>query len=219
VDAYLLDVYFSDSRHGFAVGADGVVLGTADGGRGWNRCPFRPPETLGEAFNLFAVAMISPEEVCIGGDAGRIFRTSDQGRTWCEVRSPLYDPERMEGRALYDLACDGGTLYGVGMDGALVVSNDRGRTWIEGRTGFEGPELFCIDMAGGAGLAAGAGGLVLETSDGGATWRMLPVPDRITRAWLSGLDLVRTPSGRIIGLIAGRNGTVGRFEAGHLTWW
>lgn len=219
VNAYLLDVDFSDPRHGFAVGADGVVLATADGGRIWNRCPFQPPETLGEAFNLLAVAVISPEEACIGGDAGRIFRTADHGLTWREVRSPLYDPDTMEGRALYDMACDGSAVYGVGVDGALVVSNDRGRTWTEGRTAFQGPELFCIDMVGGVGLAAGSGGIVLETSDSGSTWRMLPVPDRITRAWLSGLNLMRTPSGRIVGLIAGRNGAIGRFEAGRLTWW
>jgi photosystem II stability/assembly factor-like uncharacterized protein len=218
VDAYLLDIDFIDPHHGIAVGADSTVLFTADGGGTWQNAALGTSLALTEEINLFAVVMMDEQKACIAGDGGRIFASEDGGRRWVESKSPLYDEEMMEGRILYAMTHDSGTLYAVGIDGVLVTSRDRGKTWKERATGFPGPELYCIDVVNGVGLAAGSGGHILQTSDGGSTWRVMEVPEEITRFWLSGVDLQEIADGGIRGLLVGQDGTVGRLENGALSW-
>jgi photosystem II stability/assembly factor-like uncharacterized protein len=217
-DAYLLDIDFFDPHHGFAVGADSTVLATTDGGGTWKNVSLDLSLELEEGLNLFAVAVMEPRKACVAGDGGRIFLTEDSGERWTESASPLYDAEMMEGRILYSMAYDSGILYAVGIDGVLVTSTDRGRTWKEQGTGFSGPELYCIDIVNGEGLAAGSGGHIFATSDGGSTWRVMGVPEEVTRFWLNGVDLQETAEGGIRGLLVGQDGTVGRLENGALSW-
>jgi photosystem II stability/assembly factor-like uncharacterized protein len=218
VEVTLLAIDFFDPRHGLAVGADSTVVATTDGGRTWRSTSLSASLELFEEVNLFAVAMTDEQKACVTGDGGRIFTTEDGGQSWVQAKSPLYDEEMMEGRILYAMAYDAGTLYAVGIDGAFVTSKDQGNTWVEGETGFPGPELFCIDVEGGVGLAGGSGGHVIQTSDGGLTWTLVEVPEEVTRYWLSGVDLQKTPSGGVRGLIVGQEGTSGRLESGTLTW-
>jgi photosystem II stability/assembly factor-like uncharacterized protein len=124
----------------------------------------------------------------------------------------------MEGRILYAMAYDSGVLYAVGIDGAFARSRDQGRTWIEGTTGYPGPELYCLDVVGGLGFAAGSGGHIVRTTDGGATWRRVEVPEGIKRFWLCGIDLHAATSGGIQGLIVGQEGAYGRLENGEWSW-
>jgi photosystem II stability/assembly factor-like uncharacterized protein len=218
VDVYLLGIDFFDPRHGLAVGADSTVVATTDGGKTWKSTSLSASLDLIEEVNLFAVAMTAERKACIAGDGGRIFTTEDGGQSWVPSKSPLYDEEMMEGRILYSIAYDRGTLYAVGIDGAFVTSKDQGKTWVESETGFPGPELFCIDVVDGVGLAGGSGGHVIQTSDGGSTWSLVEVPEEVTRYWLSGVDLHKAPSGDIRGLIVGQEGTSGRLESGVLSW-
>jgi len=221
IDKYLLDVDFIDSRHGLAVGADATVMMTTDGGKTWRRSSFEPPrdlEEMEEGINIFAVVMLDTRQACIAGEYGRIFRTEDGGQTWTEAASPLYDPEMMEGKILYCLAHHSGSLLAAGIDGVLVHSRDQGRNWKEIDTGFSGPELYCLDVVDNVALAAGSGGHIIKTSDGGLTWQVVEVPERITRFWLSGLELRKTPSGIIHGLIAGQAATFGHLTDGKLRW-
>ncbi len=218
VDAYLLAIDFFDPRHGLAVGADSTAVMTTDGGRTWKRASLNSSLDLIEEVNLFAVVMTDARKACVAGDGGRIFTTEDGGERWVESKSPLYDEEMMEGRILYSMAYDAGTLYAVGIDGVFVTSRDQGNTWVERETGFPGPELYCIDVVDGVGLAGGSGGHIIRTPDGGSTWSLVEVPEEVTRYWLSGVDLQKAPSGGIRGLIVGEEGTLGHLESGALSW-
>jgi photosystem II stability/assembly factor-like uncharacterized protein len=218
VEAYLLDVDFLDAARGFAVGEDSTALVTQDGGRTWRNVSLGLSLDLDEEINLFAVAVTAPFRACVAGDRGRIFTTRDGGATWKESDSPLYDQATMEGRILYAMAYDSGVLYAVGIDGAFVRSPDEGDTWMEGTTGYPGPELYCIDIVGGVGFAAGSGGHIVRTTDGGETWSRVEVPEGIRRFWLCGIDLHEGKSGGIQALIAGQEGTFGRLEDGDWRW-
>lgn len=217
-DQYLLTVDFADAQNGIATGADSTVLTTSDGGKTWKTCPFKVPSDFEEEFALFAAVMPEPGHACIAGDYGRIFLTEDNGENWSEAKSPLYDEDMMEGKVLYALAHDSGTLYGVGIDGVFIVSRDKGKTWTEGDTGFSGPELYCIDVVDGFGLAAGSGGHLIRTEDRGKSWKALGMPERVTRGWLSGIALRKDPTGKINGLVVGQKGAVGRVVNGKLNW-
>jgi photosystem II stability/assembly factor-like uncharacterized protein len=218
VKAYLLDVDFFDARYGIAVGRDATVLATADGGMTWKRSPLKESTGLFDDLNLFAAAVMDDRHACVVGDMGRIFITEDGGQTWSESKTPLYDEQMMMGRILYALAYDSGTLYAAGIDGTFVFSKDLGRSWTQGDTGLSKPDFYGIDVVGGVGLAAGSGGHVIQTTDGGSTWQVVDVPERVTRFWFSGVDLKGTPSGKVCGLVVGKRGTFGRFMNGSLTW-
>ncbi len=218
VNKYLLAVDFLDAENGCAVGADSTVVITSNGGKTWRLSPFDLASDLGEEFNLFTVKMLDASHICIAGDMGRIFISEDAGKTWKEADSPLYDEEMMVGRSLYSIAYDSGMLSAVGIDGTYVYSKDFGKSWTEGNSGINEPELFCIDIAGGIGLAAGSGGSIVRTMDGGVTWETLKTPERVWGAWLSGIDLKKNISGEINGLLVGQNGSVCVIRDSQLTW-
>ncbi len=224
INKYLLAVDFFDADNGFAVGANSAVLSTNDRGKTWKESLFRMPSEFeddpefAEEYNLFAVIMIDAQNICIAGNGGRIFITTDAGKTWIDVKSPLYDEEMMEGRTLYSMTYDSGILYAVGIDCTFVYSNDRGKTWISGNIGYTEPDLFSIDVAGGTGIAAGSGGNIFKTTDSGKTWRRLTTPEKIVKCWLSGTDLKKTGRNNITGIIAGQNGSVGLLKNGNIKW-
>ncbi len=219
VEAYLLAVDFADPRDGMAVGADATVVVTSDGGRTWT--DVSPREALGlddDGVDLYAVAALGGGGFCAAGGRGRIFLTADGGVTWREASSPLFDETLSDGRTLYGLTVEGHVLYGVGVDGAMVRSEDGGASWVEVETGFAGPELYGIAMAGGTGFAVGAGGLVLRTTDGGSRWSLVEVPERVRGCWLSGVALRWSETGGLEGLVVGREGVFGRIRGDALSW-
>lgn len=217
-DAYLLDVDFLDPYHGIAVGAGTAVLMTTDGGATWEPSPLKSTAGLFDDLNLFAAAMMDARSVCVVGDMGRIFVTEDGGRAWSETRTSLYDEMAMMGRVLYGVVYDSGTLYAAGIDSTFAFSKDRGKSWTVVDTGFSKPDLYCIDVVGTVGLAAGSGGHLILTSDGGATWSEVGVPERVRRVWLSGTDLKRGRDGAVTGLVAGKSGTYGRLRGDDIDW-
>jgi photosystem II stability/assembly factor-like uncharacterized protein len=218
VESHLLHVDFLDPYRGVAVGEATTVLVTSDGGATWLPSPLKTTAGLFDELNLFAAAMMDARSICVVGDMGRIFLTDDGGRTWEETRTSLYDENAMMGRVLYDVVYDSGTLYTAGIDSTFAFSKDRGKSWVVGDTGFSKPDLYCLDMVDGFGMAAGSGGHLIQTSDGGSTWREVDVPETVRRVWLSGLDLKRGPSGEAHGLAVGQGGTFCRIRGGAMDW-
>jgi photosystem II stability/assembly factor-like uncharacterized protein len=104
----LLDVAFADATRGVAVGAYGVIYVTADGGKVWSQVPFEPAPLpgaekveesademeagvdLGFEFHLNAITRGPTGRMYLGAEAGRLFRSDDDGASWRELPSP-YD--------------------------------------------------------------------------------------------------------------------------------
>ncbi len=221
---YLLGVDFLDPYKGFAVGEASLILKTDDGGKTWHQVNLNistDPDgesTIFESMTLFSVNMLDAENICIAGESGRILLTKDAGHTWIAVKSPLYDEEMMEGKIIYAMTHDSGTLYAAGIDGVFIFSRDQGITWREGRTGLSEPELYGIDMVDNMGLAVGSGGHVIRTYDRGATWEEIKVPERVTQAALVGVHLRKNDKGNVIGLVVGQNGQVGYYDNNKVNW-
>src|SRR5260370_29474966 len=83
-DAALHAVQFVDANEGWAVGDEGVVLHTIDGGKTWER------QTTGVRASLRSVHFLNPytgwvagrEELPGGGGAGVVLYTQDGGVAW-----------------------------------------------------------------------------------------------------------------------------------------
>jgi len=185
----LLDVAFADASRGVAVGAYGVVYVTADGGSVWSQVPFEPAALpgaesvepademeadvdLGFEFHLNAIARAGPGRLYIGAEAGRLFRSDDDGASWRELPSP-YD-----GSFHGILPLDGDAVLAFGLRGNLFRSEDGGATWAQLQTGttalLDGGARIDADTV----VVVGMAGVILVSRDGGRSFTLHQQDDR-----------------------------------------
>src|SRR5689334_14199867 len=72
--------------------------------------------------NLFSTCFNSATEGWAVGDLGRIFHTSDGGKTW-EVQNAGTK------RPFSSISCIGSDLWAAGQSGQIAHSSDGGKTW------------------------------------------------------------------------------------------
>lgn len=149
----LLDVWFKDVDHGFAVGAFGYFFTTSDGGKTWvdNSSTIPNPDLL----NLNSIVGLSDATMLIAGELGLLLRSADGGKSW---QTLALDYE--------------GTLFGVypvpeqnevfllGLRGNVFHSSDRGLTWTGLATPLRG-SLFGMATMDNKTVMVGAGGRIL----------------------------------------------------------
>ena len=114
---FLFDVVALDAKTGVAVGADGVVTRTEDGGKTWNRLDAGIPKAL-----FFGAAYDGMDTIVIGGKGAYLYST-DRGQSWEEI---LLSPP-MAYRWLYGFDEIGaGRFAAVGEEGAIYLSTSPG---------------------------------------------------------------------------------------------
>jgi photosystem II stability/assembly factor-like uncharacterized protein len=186
----LLDVSFGDGQRGLAVGAYGVIYSTADGGGVWSQVPFEPSPLPGAAkvepaaddmeadvdlgfeFHLNALARGPAGRMYLGAEAGRLFRSDDDGASWRELPSP-YD-----GSFHGILPLDGDALLAFGLRGNLFRSEDGGENW----TAIETGTSVLLDSGARVDertvVIAGMAGVILVSHDGGRSFVLTQQDDR-----------------------------------------
>lgn len=182
---------FWDGQNGLAVGdsMNGClsILITRDGGQNWKKLPCSelPPALKGEG----AFAASNSNIAIVGAQCwivttkGRVFYSSDTGRSWEVFQTPL-QPER-DTQGLYSLDFwDADTGYAIGGDytrpdeqeGNKLRTLDGGRTWELVGQGNPPGYKSCVQYVPGAGgqdlVAVGFTG-ISYSSDGGLSWRSL----------------------------------------------
>jgi photosystem II stability/assembly factor-like uncharacterized protein len=206
--ADLSDIAFIDDLQGWAVGRDGTLLATRDGGRTW------APQTSGTRIALNAVQFLDAKTGWVVGDDGIILATRDGGRTWALQSSGT----RIALNAVQFL--DAKTGWAVGDDGITLATRDGGQTWIA-RAVDSAAMLGAVQF-----LDAHTGWVVVEddldlgrldypavlaTRDGGQTW----TPQASgTKAWLSAVQFLDAKTG----WAAGDHGTLLATRDGGQTW-
>ncbi len=131
VDVMLTRVRFFDDTRGWALGYDGAVLETRDGGRSWTLLRFDPQ--WGKPW--FDVLFLDAEHILLAGTNGALMITADGGQTWQSIDTPALE----DGPNLYSLAALGdGSLLLAGERGFLARSTDRGATWQRLRSPYSG---------------------------------------------------------------------------------
>jgi photosystem II stability/assembly factor-like uncharacterized protein len=121
--AFLFDITAIDERTAWAVGIDGYVTKTEDGGKTWVKIKTGVRET-----QLFGIAMDKKNTIVIGGK-GVFIVSTDNGRTWYE---PEFRPPITYGWIYgIDYIFPSGFIT-VGYKGSIYLSNGKNveRPWI-----------------------------------------------------------------------------------------
>lgn len=185
----LLDVWFADADKGLAVGAYGAMYGSSDGGRSWTEVPFEPaplggplpapdPDDytaevdIGFTFHLNAIVPGPGQRLYLAAEAGRLFRSDDQGASWRELPSP-YD-----GSFYGILPLDGEALLAFGLRGNLFRSEDGGMNWQPLKSGTVALLNSAIRPMPDTVVIAGLTGVLLVSTDGGQSFTFSQQDDR-----------------------------------------
>ena len=121
----LFSTHFFDADTGWAVGFNGLIIRTLDGGATY---PWTV-QTSGTTQNLRDVFFIDSQEGWVVGDLGTALYTSNGGRTWYPQTSGVEVP-------LFDVHfIDANNGWAVGGDGTIIKTNDGGIVWTEETSG------------------------------------------------------------------------------------
>lgn len=189
-------VFATDGRHGLAVGHEGWILRTVDGGLNWK-------ETHFDATNgapLMSVATLSPGCWIAVGAFGRALRSDDDGVTWRVLdlaAAGVGDQHlnRIAGSA------DGRRWLIVGERGLVLASGAQGEDWHAVAPFYKGSLYGAVALGDGAWVAYGMRGNVFRSIDDGTTWTRADVA-----APVSFFGHALTPGGRL--LLVGQGGMV-----------
>lgn len=123
--------------------------------------------------NLFATCFPADQEGWMVGELGRIFRTSDGGKSWDRQDAGTKRP-------FLAMSClDPKTAWVAGKEGIVYHTADGGRSWKQQDT-KSNRHIFALQFANPQrGHAAGDYGAMVHTEDGGTTWTAQQVPEEV----------------------------------------
>ena len=147
---------------GYAVGGDGTIIKTKDGGASWN--------TLngGTASSLTSTFFTARDTGYAVGEGGTIIKTTDGGFFWRPLKSGT--EQTLRSICFVDYAHG----FAVGDSGTILKTADAGASWQPFVSGFT-KYLYAIHFADrDNGYIVGASDLVLKTTNGGRFWYSIP---------------------------------------------
>lgn len=147
----LLDVLFLDENEGFALGAFGLLLHTADGGAHWTRASSRLPNPDGN--HLYGIRLIG-DRLYVVGERGAVFASNDRGARFEALKTP-YD-----GSYFGVVGNPQGELVVFGLQGRAFASADHGRTWADVSGGADSAWTGAATLADGRMVMVGQAGEV-----------------------------------------------------------
>ncbi len=184
-----------------AVGANGTVIKTTNGGLSWQV----EANVAGVTGQLLATQFVSGSTGWAVGEQGTVLQTSDAGETWLlqeiSTGNDLY--------AVHFVSPDTGWV--AGLNGVIFGTTDGGSDWIPETTGTNA-NLYSFEFANSrVGWVAGSDGTILKTTDGGGSWMAL-FPN--TNRSLFSLSFVDDS----VGWAAGSLGAILKTTDGGMNW-
>jgi photosystem II stability/assembly factor-like uncharacterized protein len=161
------DTYFIDELTGWAVGSEGVIAHTTDGGMTW------APQHSSVKSNLNLVHFANASHGWITG-RGMLLRTENGGKTWQVIKGVLQNARRIS--TMQFINAKEGWL-GIGA-GQTLHTTDGGLTWKRQQSGTTDQaiaDLHFINSNEGWAIARERceGGLILHTVNSGDYWQIL----------------------------------------------
>jgi photosystem II stability/assembly factor-like uncharacterized protein len=194
----LFEIRMADADNATAVGEDGIILQSTNGGVSWTS------RVSGTTEDLYSVEYATPLIGVIVGDAGVMRRTTDGGQTWDAL--PAVTSDNLRGISF----TNGVTGTVVGVNGTILRSTNAGTTWTPVR-GVAATLFEAFFVTADLGWVVGAGGTILKTTDGGETWTQ---QNSGTSQTLLGVSFT-SPT---VGTVVGTAGTIRRTTSGGASW-
>ena len=247
-DGLLLGVDFVSKKLGWAVGENGTILHTRNGGVTWEAQS--SPTHL-----LFDVCIVGKDKGFVVGDRGAILQTDDGGTKWqaqdsrtaeCFGATHFVSPQKgwavaetgvilhtTNGGAVWqqqtsntkqDLLAvffiDEETGWCVGSAGEIVHTSDGGKTWSRQQSGVP-YNLFDIHFTSKKeGWVVGLFGTLLYTVDGGNRWQLSTLSRQLSKMDINKNIWLNAVYfvSPQIGSVVGENGTVFHTDDGGKSW-
>ncbi len=157
-----LGIHFVNKHTGWAVGAQGAILKSTDGGESWQNI-LSPITTV-----LTNVHSFNGQVVVAVGYGGKIIRSTDSGINWQQIASGTTGD-------LWRVQMINDTLgWACGSNSFLIRTTDAGVTWNPIYTGISNIVLQSLDFFNNNfGCIVGGdidGGVLLKTTNGGQNW-------------------------------------------------
>jgi photosystem II stability/assembly factor-like uncharacterized protein len=167
-DKPFLDMWFADANEGFVVGAYGLVMRTADGGKQWE--PWFDRVDNPGLLNLYAIRAVRGG-LYIAGEGGLLLKLDRDARRFRALASPYKG-------SLFGLAATSAGVLAFGMRGNAFLSVDEGAAWEPVKTGL-GASIVAsaVNAANAEGtlVLVDQGGGIALSSDGGRTFAGSPL--------------------------------------------
>lgn len=157
-------ILFVSSQKGWAIGFDGKIVFTEDGGRTWIK------QNSNTDFDLERIVATTPENVWIIGSNYKsrgsellLLKTEDSGKNWVKVKqSPADSFEK-----LFFLDSQNG--WGLNYSGKISITNDGGITWKQTSKKLNFEDITFTSSS--KGWAVNEKNLY-RTTDGGLNWQI-----------------------------------------------
>ncbi|MFA5941808.1 MAG: YCF48-related protein, partial [Sinimarinibacterium sp.] len=159
VHATLTAVDFADTAQGWAVGHDGAILHTDNGGASWTLQRYDAAQNQ----PLLDVVALDTTHALAVGAYGLMLATADGGQTWAPVNAPALLEEGLHLNAAIRLG--NGALLVVGETGLLGFSTDAGASWKRMPSSYDGSMFGALPVGQSGALVFGLRGNVLRTED------------------------------------------------------
>jgi photosystem II stability/assembly factor-like uncharacterized protein len=172
--AWLHAVYFLNAQRGWAVGGNGALLATVDGGATWAMQPRPTDDVLRDVYfaderNGWIVCERAVYQLATKDDQRTyLMSTTDGGAHWKRVNVMGRETDARLLRALFS---PDGRGWAFGEAGVLYTTRDHGLSWARQRVPTRYLLLGGTFLDSERGWLVGAGATILQTADGGATWR------------------------------------------------
>ncbi len=193
----LYDVFFINENRGWAVGYNGTIINSTNGGIVWT------PQESGTSRTINSVFFTDHLTGWAVGQYGTILKTTNGGLSWNQINYSIANTLRS---VKFISPVKG---WAVGEYGNIQTINDG--IWSYQNSGLTF-DLFDVDFVSyNQGWAVGSYGTIIRTIDGGQTWTS---QQSTTIETLFSLDFVNANEGWAVGA----NGTILKTSNGGLTW-
>ncbi|MDH3267940.1 MAG: YCF48-related protein [Ignavibacteria bacterium] len=162
----LNSIFFIDSNTGWAVGDEGIILKTTNGGNDWITQPGVTTD------NLYSVHFENSNIGWIVGENVRIMKSTDGGSSWsAQFANPPFpvDLRSVQFQNLNEGWAVGHYIYSsTDYDSYIIKTTNGGTSW-QNNWGFMDEKLFSVFFVNGN-LGLVAGSEIARTTDGGFNW-------------------------------------------------
>lgn len=152
----VMDIFFSDEKHGVAIGSYGLYLQTSDGGQSWQDGVV---DTESD-YHLNSLIDFGGGRRIIAGEAGFSYRSYDDGETWEAIEVPY------AGSMWGALRTGGECVLFYGLRGHVMESCDFGTSWTDLDSGSLSSISGAVEVDGEVLLAANSGTILTRSTNG-----------------------------------------------------